>query len=51
VYSVQTANRKSNKQQKLTLMNRFDGFVKYNLPNEFGGYSRNDLFWKKPKTA
>ena len=32
-------------------MNRFDGFVKYNLPNEFGGYSRNDLFWKKPKTV
>jgi len=51
VHRVQTTNRKSNKQQKLTLMNRFDGFVKYNLPNEFGGYSRNDLFWKKPKTA
>ena len=51
VHRVQTTNRKSNKKQKLTLMNRFDGFVKYNLPNEFGGYSRNDLFWKKPKTA
>jgi len=32
-------------------MNRFDGFVKYNLPNEFCSYPRNDLFWKKPKTA
>ena len=51
VHRVQTTNRKSNKKQKLTLMNRFDGFVKYNLTNEFGGYPRNDLFWKKPKTA
>ena len=32
-------------------MKRFDEFVKYNLPNEFGGYPHNDLFWKKPKTA
>ena len=32
-------------------MIRFDGYVKYNLSNEFYSYPRNDLFWKKPKTA
>ena len=51
VHRVQTTNRKSNKQQKLNPMNRFDGFAKYKQPNEFGSYPRNDLFWKKPKTA